>query len=185
MSYYSRIEQVAENQIQAEGRQYHRKSIRYYRERKEPKKGKPILPQIGDVFVNAEVAKPQVSKRSLLSAEGKKRFDKILNSQVSNFIFRNFPWDKTKKPRELWIAVDEVEENVMLTGFESYNSWYKVFKSGIGDNRSNTSTATEAGTGFWLLAINKLMSGGYHSDSGINLFALDELLRKIEEQYIE
>jgi hypothetical protein len=90
MSYYDRIKQVAENKIQAEGSEYHRKSIRYYREMKEPKKGKPILPVVGDVFIDAELAKPQVSKRSQLSAEGKKRFDKILNAQESNFIFKNF-----------------------------------------------------------------------------------------------
>lgn len=182
MSYYSRIEQVAENQIQAEGKQQHRKSIRYYRERKEPKKGKPILPVVGDVFVDAELAKPQVSKRSLLSAEGKKRFDKILNAQVSNFIFKNFPWDKTKKPRELWSTDSEVTDGVMLTGFESYNSWYKIFKS----NNENRSSSV-GGTSFWMLAINKLMSGNYHNykETTSAVFPLADLLLKIEEQYDE
>ena len=182
MSYYSRIKQVAENQIQAEGSQYHRKSIRYYRERVEPKKGKPILPVVGNVFVDAELANPQVSKRSQLSAEGKKRFDKILNAQVSNFIFKNFPWDKTQRPREQWYNDGQVAENIMLTGFESYNSWYKVFKP----DDVNRSSAV-GGTGFWMLAINKLMSGNFHNykESTTAMFPLADLLLKIEEQYDE
>lgn len=185
MSYYSRIEQANSGAMSVEGRIHPRKSIRYYRETGNPVKGKPILPVLQDVFIDPVVAKPQVSKRSKLSAEGKKRFDKILNSQVSNFIFKNFPWDKTKKPREYWIDVDVWQDDVMLTGFESFNSWYKIYKSSIGSNRSNVSTATEAGNGFWMMAINKLMSGGYHADSGIDLSSLDTLLRKIEEQYDE
>jgi hypothetical protein len=184
MSYYSRIKQANSGNIGVEGTQYPRKSIRYYREDKNPIKAKPKLPvreeELKDVFIDPVVAKIQISKRSKLSAEGKVRFDKILNSQVSNFIFKNFPWDKTKKPRELWVEIGVVQEDVMLTGFESFNSWYKVYKTA----NANRSSA-EGGTGFWMLAINKLMSGGYHADTGIDLSALDTLLRKIEEQYDE
>lgn len=190
MSYYNRIEQENGGAIRVEGSLYPRKSIRYYREDKNPNKGKPKLPvreeELKDVFIDPVVAKIQISKRSKLSAEGKVRFDKILNSQVSNFIFKNFPWDKTKKPRELWLEIGEVQNDVMLTGFESFNSWYKVYKTSDVVAQGNRSSAL-GGTGFWMLAINKLMSGGYHNyeESALSVLPLSELLRKIEEQYDE
>jgi|694.fasta_scaffold01082_8 hypothetical protein len=184
MSYYNRIKQENGGAIRVEGSLYPRKSIRYYREDKNPNKGKPKLPvreeELKDVFIDVVVAKPQLSKRAKLSAEDKVKFDKILNSQVSNFIFKNFPWDKTKKPREYWIEQDVWEDDVMLTGFESFNSWYKVYKP----SDANRSSA-KGGTGFWMLAINKLMSGGYHDQQFMPGLHLTELLRKIEEQYDE
>lgn len=173
--YFVRIKKDLTGNMHIEKGDFPRKSIRFYREGSVPM-GKPLDP----VFHENALPKVQISKRSQLSAEGKKRFDKILNTQVSTFIYKNFPWDKTKKPREYWVDVDVFQEDVMQTGYESYNSWYTVYKT-ANVNRSSA----KGGTGFWMLAINKLMSGGYHADSGINLFALDELLRKIEEQYDE
>lgn len=181
MTYYSRIKTGSRMPI--EGTTYPRKSIRFYRESVLPDKVKPILPVLKNANVNVDL-KVETSKRSQLSAAGKVQFDKILNSQVSNFIFKNFPWDKTKKPREYWIEQDLVQEDVMQTGFESYNTWYKLYKNSDVVAQGNRSIAL-GGTGFWMLAINKLMSGGYHDPQFMPGLHLTELLRKIEEQYDE
>lgn len=185
MSYYNRIKPGVNGTMPVEGRTYPRKSIRYYRESVIPIKGKPILPILKDANVNA-IAKIQTSKRSQLSAAGKTRFDKILNTQVSTFIYKNFPWDKTQKPREYWIEQDLWQDDVMQTGFESFNTWYKVYKTSDVVAQGNRSSAL-GGTGFWMLAINKLMSGGYHNytEEALSVLPLAELLRKIEEQYDE
>lgn len=181
MSFYNRIKQGSKMPV--EGTTYPRKSIRYYRESLIPIKLKPIFPVLKDANVT-EIAKVQTSKRSELSAAGKVQFDKILNSQVSNFIFKNFPWDKTQKPREYWIELDLWQDDVMLTGFESYNSWYKVYKTNDVVAQGNRSSAL-GGTGFWMLAINKLISGNYHNPYYMPGFHLAELLQKIEAQYDE
>jgi len=184
MSYYSRIKPGVNGTMPIEGGTYPRKSIRYYRESALPVRGRPIIPILKDANENPQVAVIQISKRSELNAAGKIQFDKILNTQVSTFIYKNFPWDKTQKPREYWIALDLVQEDVMQTGFESYNTWYKIYKTNDVVAQGNRSTAL-GGTGFWLLAINKLMSGGYHDPQFMPGLHLTELLRKIEEQYDE
>lgn len=181
--YYPMIKPGVNGTMPVEGGNYPRKSIRYYRETLLPIKGKPIVHILKDANEN-KVAVVQTSKRSQLSAAGKVQFDKILNSQVSNFIYKNFPWDKTKKPREYWIEQDLWQDDVMQTGFESYNTWYKVYKTSDVVAQGNRSIGL-GGTGFWMLAINKLMSGGYHDPQFMPGLHLTELLRKIEEQYDE
>lgn len=176
--YFVRIKKDLTGTMKIEGEVRPRKSIRFYREAPIPKP-KPLLP----IFRENVLPQVQISKRSELNAAGKKQFDKILNSQVSNFIFKNFPWDKTKQPRDLWITKTVFMPNVLQTGFESYNSWYKAFKT-PDDNRSES----QGGTGFWVLAINQLMSGGYWDGKGVAGVLtgnLTELLLKIEAQYDE
>jgi hypothetical protein len=177
--YYVRIKNNLKGFMHIENGDYPRKSIRFYREAPIPKP-KPLF----QVDHKNDIPTVQTSKRSELSAAGKRQFDKILNSQVSNFIFKNFPWDKTKKPREYWIEQDLVQDDVMQTGFESYNTWYKLYKTSDVVAQGNRSTAL-GGTSFWMLAINKLMSGGYHDPQFMPGLHLTELLRKIEEQYDE
>jgi len=174
--YYVRIKNNLKGFMHIEKGDFPRKSIRFYREAPIPK-GNPLF-QVGH---KNDMPQVQISKRSELNAAGKKQFDKILNSQVSNFIFKNFPWDKTKQPRDFWVTKDVFMPNVLQTGFESYNTWYKAFKP-VDDNRS------EGGTGFWMLAINELMSGGYWDGKGVAGVLtgnLTELLLKIEAQYDE